>query len=88
MTNYYALIRQEIKEEFNYNCQLCFEEFLSLELQIHHILRRSDGGRNNKSNLICLCGPCHMHTHNYNITHNKKGHRIMYLRPFTKLRAI
>jgi 5-methylcytosine-specific restriction endonuclease McrA len=87
MSNYYALIRAEVKAEYRNTCQLCFEKFESLELQIHHILRRSDGGRNNKSNLIPLCGGCHIHTHLNHITHNKKGHRVMYLRPFAQLRV-
>ena len=29
------------------------------KLTIHHILPRSEGGQNNKENLIVLCRPCH-----------------------------
>jgi predicted restriction endonuclease len=76
---YYSLVRAEVKENYNYRCQLCYEQLPSQKLQIHHIRRRHDGGCNSHFNLLPLCGLCHMAVHSNNITHNSKNQRIMYL---------
>ena len=41
----------------NRKCQVCGKEYSG---QVHHILPRSQGGTNELSNLIILCGKCHM----------------------------
>lgn len=83
MASVKSAIRAAIKEDYNYTCQFCYELLPPNQLQIHHILRRRDGGNNHYSNLIPLCGPqannCHNIVHRYNYTHNSKGKRIMFL---------
>ena len=75
----YSAIRRAIKEDYEHICQFCFEEFPANQLQIHHILRRRDGGDNYTDNLIPFCSHCHCAVHKYNYTHNSRGQRIMYL---------
>ncbi|MDJ0796020.1 MAG: HNH endonuclease [Calothrix sp. MO_167.B12] len=50
-------IRQEVLERDNRQCQVCGKEHSA---QVHHIIPRSQGGTNELSNLIVLCGRCHM----------------------------
>ncbi|MGA1050584.1 MAG: HNH endonuclease [Minisyncoccia bacterium] len=75
----YSAIRRAIKEDHDHICQFCFEEFPANRLQIHHILRRRDGGDNQTDNLIPFCGHCHCIVHKHNYTHNSRGERIMYI---------
>jgi 5-methylcytosine-specific restriction endonuclease McrA len=79
MASVKSSIRWACKEDYNYTCQFCYNQFAPNNLQIHHILRRRDGGNNHYSNLIPLCGHCHNIVHKYNYTHNSKGDRIMFL---------
>lgn len=81
---YYSVVRAEVKEFYKYICQFCYNEFHPKQLQVHHILRRSDGGSNNHNNLLPLCGGintnnCHCKVHKYNIQFNNKGKRILYI---------
>ena len=50
-------IRQEVLRRDNRICQVCGKERSG---QVHHIIPRSQGGTNELSNLITLCGKCHM----------------------------
>lgn len=79
MASVKSAIRWAIKEDYEYTCQFCFEQFPPNKLQIHHIIRRRDSGTNHYSNLIPLCSDCHCIVHRHNYTHNPKGDRIMYL---------
>jgi ribosomal protein S27AE len=56
MTNWRE-IRQEVLRRDNRICQVCGKEYSG---QVHHIIPRSKGGKNELSNLITLCGKCHM----------------------------
>jgi len=83
MSSVSSAVRQQLKLDYNYTCQLCFKQYKSIQLQCHHIRPRSLLGGNEPSNLIPLCGgngtqDCHMKVHRHQITHNKKGHRILY----------
>ena len=49
-------IRQVILERDDHTCQSCWR----YGGQVHHILERGKGGSDDPSNLITLCGPCHM----------------------------
>lgn len=57
--------RREILERDRYTCALCVEvddgEFS--KMQIHHITPVSEGGNDDKSNLITLCFNCHKDLH-------------------------
>jgi 5-methylcytosine-specific restriction endonuclease McrA len=83
MASVKSAVRWACKEDYNYTCQFCYQVLHPNQLQIHHILRRRDGGNNHYTNLIPLCGPeannCHCIVHRYNYTHNSKGERIMFL---------
>lgn len=50
-------IRQEALRRDNGRCQVCGKERSG---QVHHVIPRSQGGTNDLSNLITLCGQCHM----------------------------
>lgn len=75
----YSRTRLYVKETYQHICQFCYKKFPSNKLQIHHILRRRDGGTDDPKNLLPLCESCHCAVHNGNYTHNSKGERIMYL---------
>jgi len=50
-------IRSIVLKRDNYKCVLCGKENSG---QVHHIIPRSKGGTEELSNLITLCGRCHM----------------------------
>ncbi|MGA1047773.1 MAG: HNH endonuclease [Minisyncoccia bacterium] len=79
MASVKSAVRWSVKEDYNYTCQFCYEQLPPNKLQIHHILRRRDGGNNHYTNLIPLCTDCHCTIHRYNYTHNSRGQRIMFL---------
>jgi len=43
------------------NCEICGKYFESLDE--HHIVSKSKGGSNNKSNIAYICPNCHRLTH-------------------------
>lgn len=47
-----------IAKRDNYKCVVCGDK--ALGSQIHHLIHRKDGGNNEHSNLVNLCGKCHM----------------------------
>lgn len=83
MASVKSAVRWACKEDYNYTCQFCYQVLHPNQLQIHHILRRRDGGNNHYTNLIPLCGPqannCHCKVHKYNIQFNSKGKQILYI---------
>ncbi|MCX7596799.1 MAG: HNH endonuclease [Fischerella sp.] len=50
-------IRSKVLQRDNRKCQVCGKEYSG---QVHHIIPKSKGGTNDLSNLILLCGRCHM----------------------------
>ena len=58
-----------LKKLANYRCQICgdwegkiypaFQPGEKVEIQVHHILPRSEGGLTKKENLIVVCDLCH-----------------------------
>lgn len=50
-------IRSEVLQRDNRKCQVCGREYSG---QVHHVIPKSKGGTNDLSNLITLCGRCHM----------------------------
>lgn len=53
-------IRKEVYRRDGYRCALCDS---TKGLQIHHCVKRSQGGTNNPMNLISLCWACHAVIH-------------------------
>lgn len=41
-----------------------YRQFIGQHLDVHHIVKRENGGQNVPSNLIILCKPCHEDLHN------------------------
>jgi 5-methylcytosine-specific restriction endonuclease McrA len=63
---YWVKIRKDILEKFDYTCQKCFKRFpeinvpyIKRKLEIHHIIPRSEGGRDLAENFTVLCRKCH-----------------------------
>jgi len=58
----YRRLSRQVLERDGWRCQHCGR---LTELQIHHIVRRSELGGDAEENLITLCGHCHklMHRH-------------------------
>jgi len=52
-----ARIRSAALERDDFTCQACGKKSAG---QVHHIRARSQGGADSLSNLITLCGRCHM----------------------------
>lgn len=52
--------RKNIYRRDGYRCALCDS---TRYLQIHHYIRRGQGGSNSPHNLITLCSACHAEVH-------------------------
>lgn len=53
-------IRDEILRRDNFICYRCDKQFIfKKELSVHHLVPRSEGGKDCYNNLITLCNPCH-----------------------------
>lgn len=55
-----------VRDRDNHTCQMCgvkSNEKKHIVIEVHHVIRRSDGGSNKPSNLICLCHSCHKKIH-------------------------
>ncbi len=57
-------VRKEVYAREGYRCALCDS---TKTIQIHHIIKRSQGGSNSPHNLICLCSDCHALAHGTNL---------------------
>ena len=53
-------VRKAIYKRDGYRCALCDN---NRGLQIHHVMKRSQGGSNSPHNLITLCMYCHNTIH-------------------------
>ncbi len=58
----YNRLKLEILERDGWKCQQCGRRE---QLQIHHIVRRSQAGADCEQNLIVLCSECHHSLHAY-----------------------
>ena len=56
----YRQLRAQILQRDSWTCQHCGRPD---QLQIHHIVRRSQLGSDGEENLIALCGACHDRLH-------------------------
>lgn len=52
--------RRAVYRRDGYRCALCDS---TKYLQVHHYIKRSQGGHNGLHNLICLCADCHALAH-------------------------
>jgi len=63
-------VGNEIYERANYQCELCGS---TKGLQKHHIVKRSQGGKDTKANQILTCWDCH---HGTNGIHGREGNKL------------
>src|SRR3954453_7540056 len=56
-------VRRVVLERDGYRCRDCEEPSARRELDVHHLIRRADGGRDEASNCITLCDGCHAERH-------------------------
>ena len=54
------IVRKEVYRRDGFRCALCDD---TRGLQIHHVMKRSQGGTNDPMNLITLCWRCHATVH-------------------------
>ena len=52
-------VYEKVAERDNYQCRVCGNN----QIQIHHIVFRSHGGKDTPENLIALCFRCHAQAH-------------------------
>ena len=55
----------------NYQCQVCKKK--NLRLEAHHIIPKSEGGKDSITNLITLCSSCHLKVHSNKIKLDVEG---------------
>ena len=57
--------RKRALQRDNYRCRICGDTPSSpyTKLQVHHIIPRSEGGKDNTNNLATLCDLCHAVCH-------------------------
>lgn len=56
-------LRDKIVQRDNHKCQKCSYEENQVTLNVHHIIARQDGGKDDENNLITLCKICHDEWH-------------------------
>ena len=57
----YANVKAYVKARDGFRCWACGS---TEHLEVHHIIKRRDGGSDRPGNLITLCGKCHENHHN------------------------
>lgn len=59
----WQLVRREVLARDRGRCRDCGEPAALSELDVHHLVRRADGGPDRASNCIVLCDGCHAARH-------------------------
>jgi 5-methylcytosine-specific restriction endonuclease McrA len=59
----YDRLRKKMLERDGWRCQHCGSHF---QLEVHHLVRRSQLGSDSEENLITLCRSCHQRIHKSN----------------------
>ena len=77
-----------IRNRDNYTCQYCKNKHKDSNLDVHHIVFRSNGGSDESENLITLCRTCHKDLHNGKIKLKVKGKNKGTLRFATQMNEI
>jgi predicted restriction endonuclease len=57
-------IRKEVYRRDGFRCALCDS---TIGIQLHHVVKRSQGGTESPQNLITLCSDCHALAHGMNL---------------------
>ena len=53
-------VRRDVYRRDSYSCVICYN---TGSIHIHHIVHRSQGGKSEPYNLVCLCPTCHAIVH-------------------------
>ena len=77
-----------IRNRDNYTCQYCKNKRKDSNLDVHHIIFRSNGGSDEPENLITLCRTCHKDLHNSKIKLKVNGKNKGTLRFATQMNEI
>ena len=59
----WASVREAVLARDELTCQECRERFPASDLDVHHLVPRKQGGRDDPANLITLCDGCHAVRH-------------------------
>ena len=62
-----------VRHRDGYKCRYCKGKSKDNQLEVHHIVFRSEGGSDDEKNLITLCHTCHTNLHQGKITITKRG---------------
>ena len=65
----YRQLKKEILVRDGWKCQYCGRRD---QLQIHHMIRRSQSGADSEENLIVLCSCCHGSLHQSRPAHDRR----------------
>ena len=88
-TNYgFANTKEMVLSRDNYTCQYCKGKRKNSNLEVHHIVFRSQGGSDNQENLITLCHTCHSLLHSGKISLDKVGIKKGTLNHATQMNII
>lgn len=68
----YEVIRSNILLRDHFRCQECN---YYKHLEVHHIIPKSKGGKDNPENLITLCQRCHAKKHGFASRTNRRGRK-------------
>jgi len=63
--NRYAIARQDLLAQNGPRCQICGQDFPEEELDTHHKIAQSEGGKHGISNLELRCRKCHAQSASY-----------------------
>ena len=64
----------KVKEEVLFKCKryCCYcEKYKEINIEVHHIIQKADGGKDELDNAIPLCFDCHSKIGSYNPKHPK-----------------
>jgi len=86
-------IKLYVRKRDNYTCQKCNKHIEDLkkkniQLQVHHIKPRSQGGTNVPNNLVTLCEHCHKQVHEYLKKNKTVTFKIKEYKEDTKLNIL
>ena len=56
-------VRLRVLERDNHTCQIYGRNYKKVKIELHYIIKKSNGGANYDENLICLCSRCHRLVH-------------------------
>lgn len=84
----YENTRAMVIDRDNHTCQLCKGRHRDSNLEVHHIVFRSNGGSDDADNLITLCHTCHKALHKGVITPNLNGKKKDTLKHATQMNSI